>query len=76
MILWYYLKHLCLLFIAVAEVKKGTVAVVLKAMELEISVHAPDSGGGNLNKFGVKKMLVKPRDMMQAGSHFALLRKT
>lgn len=56
------------------QVLTWTQIVILEAMKLEIAVKTPESalaeGGAK-----VEKILVKPGDTVQAGSHLALLRK-
>ncbi|KAF1948745.1 biotin-dependent car [Byssothecium circinans] len=59
------------------KVGEGSVMVILEAMKLEIAVKSPESLTKELKEEEVKveKILVKPGDTVQAGSHLVLLRK-
>lgn len=48
--------------------------VILEAMKLEIAVKTPKSASSS-GKWKIEKLLVKPGDIVTAGSHLALLRR-
>ncbi|PVI05424.1 hypothetical protein DM02DRAFT_584445 [Periconia macrospinosa] len=60
------------------DVREDAVLIILEAMKLEIAVKTPDSVVESVKAKGVKteKILVKPGDTVQAGSHLVLLRKS
>jgi urea carboxylase len=51
------------------EIKPRQVVAILEAMKLEINVEAPDGGK-------VEKLLVQPGEIINAGGHIALIKRS